>query len=264
LALRHEGASVTLETDPRRVRQILLNLLSNAIKFGEGNPITVTCRPLEEGGVEVDVTDRGRGIEPENLDRIFDEFVQIAHPDQALGTGLGLPISRRLAVLLGGTLNVESALGEGSTFRLVLPPKLDIRAVVAESLPLPTATDDPLQEPVRPRPRRAAASDDDDAEDAEPSPAARRRSSAAARRAEAAADAADSDADEAESDEAAADKAVGEPAGAEAEADAGEAARGDQASPEAGHADAAGPASQAGDATEPDDQEEPAPVRMAG
>jgi PAS domain S-box-containing protein len=175
------SGDVTVTTDPRRVRQILLNLLSNAIKFGEGNPITVTCRPLEQGGVEVDVTDRGRGIEPENLERIFDEFVQIAHPDQALGTGLGLPISRRLAVLLSGSLTVESTLGEGSTFRLVLPPKLDVRAVVAsDGLPLPTATDDPLQEPVRPRPRRPAASDEDDeAEADEDAPAARRRGDAA-------------------------------------------------------------------------------------
>ena len=72
--------TITITTDPRRVRQIILNLLSNAIKFGEGKPITVDCRSREDGGVEVDVRDEGRGIEPENLDRIFDEFVQIAHP----------------------------------------------------------------------------------------------------------------------------------------------------------------------------------------
>jgi len=136
-------AGITVTTDPRRVRQIVLNLLSNAIKFGEGKPITVACRPLDDGGVEVDVRDEGRGIEPENLERIFDEFVQIAHPDQQLGTGLGLPISRRLAVLLGGSLTVESALGEGSTFRLVLPPKLDVRTLSAsESLPFPVPADE--------------------------------------------------------------------------------------------------------------------------
>jgi PAS domain S-box-containing protein len=144
--------SLTITTDPRRVRQIVLNLLSNAIKFGEGKPITVDCRSREDGGVEVDVRDEGRGIEPENLDRIFDEFVQIAHPDQQLGTGLGLPISRRLAVLLGGTLTVESALGEGSTFRLSLPPKLDVRTLSAsEGLPFPVPVDDdPLAPPAEP------------------------------------------------------------------------------------------------------------------
>jgi PAS domain S-box-containing protein len=144
--------TLTITTDPRRVRQIILNLLSNAIKFGEGKPITVDCRSREDGGVEVDVRDEGRGIEPENLDRIFDEFVQIAHPDQQLGTGLGLPISRRLAVLLGGTLTVDSALGEGSTFRLSLPPKLDVRTLSAsEGLPFPVPVDDdPLTPPAEP------------------------------------------------------------------------------------------------------------------
>ncbi len=179
LSLDTDG-EVSVTTDPRRVRQILLNLLSNASKFGEGNAISVRCRRLDDGGVELDVTDRGRGIEPENLERIFDEFVQLAQPDQAVGTGLGLPISRRLAVLLGGTLTVESTLGEGSTFRLVLPPKLDVRAVAAsDGLPLPTATDDPLMEPLQvPRARGAHRDDpepDDgdtpDADDAEEEPA---------------------------------------------------------------------------------------------
>jgi PAS domain S-box-containing protein len=179
------AGEVTITTDPRRVRQILLNLLSNAIKFGEGNAITVRCRPLDEGGVQLDVTDLGCGIEPENLERIFDEFVQLSHPDQALGTGLGLPISRRLAQLLGGSLTVESTLGEGSTFRLVLPARLDVRAVAAsDGLALPGPAGDPLQEPLRPRPRRSSArleEDDDEDEDAEDA-ADRARARAARRR----------------------------------------------------------------------------------
>jgi PAS domain S-box-containing protein len=132
LALEAEG-EVTVHTDPRRVRQILLNLLSNAIKFGEGKPITVRTRACDDGGVVVEVCDRGLGIEPENLERIFDEFVQLSHPDQAHGTGLGLPISRRLAVLLGGELVVESVVGEGSTFRLRLPARMDPRVLAAET-----------------------------------------------------------------------------------------------------------------------------------
>ncbi|HEV3050647.1 MAG TPA: PAS domain-containing sensor histidine kinase, partial [Longimicrobium sp.] len=155
---------VTVTTDPRRVRQIILNLLSNAIKFGEGKPITVACRPRDDGGVEVDVRDEGRGIEPENLERIFDEFVQIAHPDQQLGTGLGLPISRRLAVLLGGSLTVESTLGEGSTFRLTLPAKLDVRALsVSDGLPFPVPADEPYRagEDRRAEPTDNAAAADD-------------------------------------------------------------------------------------------------------
>ncbi|HEU4564980.1 MAG TPA: response regulator [Gemmatimonadaceae bacterium] len=121
---RHEGQGRTIVTDPRRVRQILLNLLSNAIKFGNGQPIVVVTRALEDGGIEVDVVDRGVGIAAENVPRIFDEFVQIDKPEGDPGTGLGLPISQRLALLLNGSLGVESTPGEGSTFRLRLPPAL--------------------------------------------------------------------------------------------------------------------------------------------
>ncbi|HLM66469.1 MAG TPA: ATP-binding protein, partial [Longimicrobium sp.] len=124
LALDPCPVPVTVVTDPRRVRQILLNLLSNAIKFGEGKPITVTCRAGDAGGVVVSVVDKGRGIPEEDLDKIFDEFVQLHQPDPQQGTGLGLPISRRLAELLEGSLVVDSKVGAGSTFTLALPPKV--------------------------------------------------------------------------------------------------------------------------------------------
>jgi signal transduction histidine kinase len=102
----------------------VLNLLSNAIKFGEGKPIDVTCRSVDEGKFEIEVSDRGTGIPADDIARIFDEFVQLPSPTRSPhseGTGLGLPISRGLAKLLGGTLQVESAPGKGSTFRLVIP-----------------------------------------------------------------------------------------------------------------------------------------------
>ncbi|GLC24019.1 ATP-binding response regulator [Roseisolibacter agri] len=126
LTLLHDAQHVTLDTDPRRVRQILLNLLSNAIKFGAGKPIAVTSHPREDGGLELAVRDHGPGIAPDDLPRIFDEFVQLAHSGntgQPTGTGLGLPISKRLAELLGGQLTAESQLGHGSTFRLQLPAR---------------------------------------------------------------------------------------------------------------------------------------------
>jgi signal transduction histidine kinase len=126
VSLRHDGDHATLQTDPRRVRQVLLNLLSNAIKFGAGRPIEVATRATADGGVEVAVRDHGPGIPPDDLPRVFDEFVQLEHThgqQMSTGTGLGLPISRRLTRLLGGDLTVESTLGEGSVFRLVLPPR---------------------------------------------------------------------------------------------------------------------------------------------
>lgn len=110
-------------TDPRRLRQILLNLLSNATKFGSGQPIYVGCGEAEDGGVAIEIRDGGPGIHAEDLDRIFEEFVQL-DPGTREGTGLGLPISRRLTALLGGRLTADSIPGGGSTFRLWLPARL--------------------------------------------------------------------------------------------------------------------------------------------
>ena len=124
LEMRVEGDPKAIVSDPRRVRQILLNLLSNAIKFGRGKPILVEINLTDPGSVEVAVTDRGEGIEPDDVSRIFDEFVQLSNSHQLGGTGLGLPISKRLATLLGGDLRVTSTRGEGSTFRLTLPVQL--------------------------------------------------------------------------------------------------------------------------------------------
>jgi signal transduction histidine kinase len=109
-----------VRTDPRRLRQILLNLLSNAIKFGRGEPIVVRCAERREGGVAVEVVDRGEGIAAADIPRIFDEFVQLPGAVPG-GTGLGLAISLRLARVLGGALEVDSVPGAGSTFRLLLP-----------------------------------------------------------------------------------------------------------------------------------------------
>jgi PAS domain S-box-containing protein len=108
-------------SDPRRIRQILLNLVSNAIKFGMSRPVRVTYSAGTKGAIEIAVTDQGEGIAAEEIPRIFEEFVQLPSAAQAQGTGLGLPISRRLATLLGGSIAVDSTPGKGSTFRLALP-----------------------------------------------------------------------------------------------------------------------------------------------
>ena len=124
LHLHVDGAPKAIISDPRRVRQILLNLLSNAIKFGRGHPIEVDLSLAIEDHIEVAVTDHGAGIEPDDLPRIFDEFVQLSNSQQLGGTGLGLPISKRLATLLGGELRVTSERGKGSTFLLRLPERV--------------------------------------------------------------------------------------------------------------------------------------------
>ena len=128
LTLEHEGEPITVTSDPRRLRQILLNLLSNAIKFGKGQPIRVRSLPRGDGGVLIEVIDRGEGIAPADQEKIFDEFVQLGKTQLTEGTGLGLPISRRLAEMLQGDLEVSSELGNGSVFRLILPESSDAPA----------------------------------------------------------------------------------------------------------------------------------------
>ena len=112
--------------DPTRVRQIVTNLCSNAVKFTQDGGVTVKVTPVgEEGGVErlaISVTDTGIGIAADQLDKIFNKFTQADNTVSRKfgGTGLGLAISKTLAELMGGTLQVASTLGEGSTFTLSL------------------------------------------------------------------------------------------------------------------------------------------------
>lgn len=110
--------------DPLRVKQVLLNLLSNAIKFTPQGKVWLTVRLVGDGhGLELAVHDTGVGISLEDQARVFDAFTQ-AHGEGAgrsAGSGLGLDIARRLTEMLGGSLELESEVGEGSVFRFVLP-----------------------------------------------------------------------------------------------------------------------------------------------
>ena len=126
---------VRVRADQERVRQILLNLLTNAIKFtAAGGSVTTACG-CSDDTVWLRVTDTGRGIERDKLERIFEPFVQV---DRHLtnvsqqGVGLGLAISRDLARRMDGDITAESEVGKGSTFVLSLP-----RAVVSGSALVP-------------------------------------------------------------------------------------------------------------------------------
>jgi len=115
-------------TDQGKVSQILRNLVSNALKFTMRGSVRVSCRVAPDGQVMLfEVADTGIGVAPENHRRIFDEFSQVENPLQTTvkGTGLGLPLSQRLAGLLGGTIEIRSTLGQGSTFTLAIPLRLD-------------------------------------------------------------------------------------------------------------------------------------------
>jgi signal transduction histidine kinase len=109
--------------DAEKLEQIILNLLTNAIKFtAAGGSITVQCR-ADETHAHVAITDTGCGIEANDLERIFDPFVQVdARLTRAQrGVGLGLAISRDLARGMGGDVVVESTPHMGSTFSLSIP-----------------------------------------------------------------------------------------------------------------------------------------------
>ena len=112
-----------LQTDESKVAQILRNFISNALKFTERGEVRVAASPVGEDMIRFSVTDSGIGIPPEHVGRVFEEFVQLESPVQrrVKGTGLGLPLSRRLARLLGGDITVESEVGRGSVFSVVLP-----------------------------------------------------------------------------------------------------------------------------------------------
>jgi len=109
----------TIETDPVRLRQVLLNLLGNAIKFTTNGEVRLVARFVPESAqMEFDVVDTGIGISPPDIDRLFEPFIQFdsSSTRTAVGTGLGLTISRRLVSTLGGKFTVRSHPGEGSTF----------------------------------------------------------------------------------------------------------------------------------------------------
>ncbi len=113
-----------LRTDEGKVSQILRNFLSNALKFTERGEIRVTAWLAPDGAsVVCAVADTGMGIAAEDQERIFEEFTQLDNPVQkrVRGTGLGLPLVRKLATLLGGRVSVESTLGLGSTFTATIP-----------------------------------------------------------------------------------------------------------------------------------------------
>ena len=113
----------TLKTDEGKVAQILRNFLTNAVKFTERGEIRVSAQQGTGDAVIFSVKDSGIGIAPENLNRVFEDFGQIDNPmqDRVKGTGLGLPLTRKLAQLLGGTVSVRSEPGLGSTFFAEIP-----------------------------------------------------------------------------------------------------------------------------------------------
>jgi PAS domain S-box-containing protein len=119
--------------DPMRAVQVIGNLLSNALKYSPGTTQVDIAVTAYDGAARVSVTDRGRGIPADQLERVFDKFHRVEDPLTMTtgGTGLGLYIARQLARAMNGDIHLRSTLGAGSTFVLVLP--------LAETVPAPRA-----------------------------------------------------------------------------------------------------------------------------
>ena len=109
-----------LKLDPQRIRQILFNLIGNAVKFTTRGSITIRSS-YNNGNFLLSVTDTGCGISPENIGKLMSPYVQLQEHDSTQGTGLGLAICKQLAIQMKGTLELESTVGEGSTFTLRIP-----------------------------------------------------------------------------------------------------------------------------------------------
>ncbi|HEX7861212.1 MAG TPA: ATP-binding protein [Verrucomicrobiae bacterium] len=130
-----------LHTDESKLSQIIRNFISNALKFTERGEVRVFAHADGPDHVIVSVTDTGIGIAPENQARIFEEFEQVegAHQLKTKGTGLGLPLAKALAELLGGSIHLQSELGLGSAFSLRIPIRYRARDATSPSSEAPHA-----------------------------------------------------------------------------------------------------------------------------
>lgn len=159
----------TLFTDRQRLEQILKNLLSNAIKFTERGQVSLNIGYQPDSGIIFAVRDSGIGIAADQQQAIFGAFHQVDGTSNRRygGTGLGLSISRDLAHLLGGQISVDSSLGQGSVFSLILPERYEREAQTAEPLALRPAVDalpPAAPTPVATKPQRPAPAFADDRE----------------------------------------------------------------------------------------------------
>jgi PAS domain S-box-containing protein len=120
--INEAAKEITLKTDAVKLRQVLLNLISNAVKYTDEGRVSVATQ-ARDGVVEFLVSDTGVGVSEEHIEKIFEPFWQVEQTTtrRAGGTGLGLAVTRQFVEMLGGKIEVDSTLGEGSTFKVSIP-----------------------------------------------------------------------------------------------------------------------------------------------
>jgi len=148
LQLRLRASPLWVRTDPQLLQRMLINLVENAIKYTVAGGVVVVARSRGPQ-VWMDVCDTGLGIAPEHLEHIFDEFYQVSNPgrDRSQGLGIGLSIVRRLSDLLDHPLVVQSRLGHGSRFRIVVPAAAALEILPPAHLMAGGASDGVFQRP---------------------------------------------------------------------------------------------------------------------
>ncbi len=122
---REPGTHISISTDCTLLKQILINLLSNAVKYNrEDGSITLSCAMTPDNQIKITVTDTGKGIARNDQDKLFEPFDRLGKEASTIeGTGIGLTICKKLTEVLGGRIGVESEVGKGSTFWIVIPDK---------------------------------------------------------------------------------------------------------------------------------------------
>jgi signal transduction histidine kinase len=120
ITLQADSVELVGDWDEFRLEQVVVNLLTNALRYGGGKPVRVELSQLP-GAAAIRVSDQGVGIAPEDRARVFEQFVRVGDRLRTPGLGLGLYITKQLVEAHGGTISVESVLGEGSTFTVALP-----------------------------------------------------------------------------------------------------------------------------------------------
>ena len=137
LLFEHEftGTNVVVKGDVDRIEQVINNLIANAVKFTSSGHIAFNVN-YSEGVLVMKVSDTGVGMSEELMKRIYMPFERAANADNADGYGLGLPIAKGIVTMIGGTIDVKSTLGEGTTFTVTLPLPITDEAVEDEKAPI--------------------------------------------------------------------------------------------------------------------------------
>jgi signal transduction histidine kinase len=126
---------ITLFTDRRRMKQVLMNLGSNAVKFTDQGSVKIAARVPGDGNLQISVIDSGVGIKKEDMDKLFQPFQRVGMSltkSYTEGTGLGLYLTKKVIDLLGGDISAKSEYGRGSEFTFTIPMKKEIGSTKSE------------------------------------------------------------------------------------------------------------------------------------